>query len=233
VDGPLVAVADGAGAERGQVGSGARFAEQLAPDLLARPQGPQEAPLLLVGAVLEDGRRGHAEADPDAPRVVVGRSGGGQFGVDDGLEGAGGAESAEALGVVHPGESGVEAGAEEVEAGGGGGRGERVPGGVRRGGRRGVGGRVRGQELLGAAAQFGGVDHAAAPSVEGSTATRPVVTPSATRCTAAAAPARGTRSLTRGLIAPRAARSVSCSWQCSTSLGFRVLYRPQWRPRIE
>src|SRR5690606_41758641 len=132
-----------------------------------------------------------------------------------GLERAGGAEAAEPLGEVHPGESGVEAGPQEVEAAGG-------------------GGRVRRQELPGAAAQFGGVGHAAAPfSGEGSTVTRPVVAPSATRWTASAAAASGTRSLTSGLTAPRAASSTSCSWQCWTSFGFLVLYRPQCRPRIE
>ena len=60
VDDPVVAVADRAGGQRRQVGAGARLAEQLAPDLLAGPQRPQEAPALLVGAEREDRRRGHA-----------------------------------------------------------------------------------------------------------------------------------------------------------------------------
>ena len=47
VDDPLVAVADAAGGESGEVGTGARFGEQLAPDLLAGEQRAQVALLLL------------------------------------------------------------------------------------------------------------------------------------------------------------------------------------------
>jgi hypothetical protein len=112
---PVVAVPDRPGAQPRQVGARAGFGEQLAPDLLAGPQRPQEALLLLLGAVAQDGRGGHAEADADAPRVVVGRAGGGQFGVHDALQRAGRAEAAEALGKVHPGQARVEAGPQEVQ----------------------------------------------------------------------------------------------------------------------
>ena len=75
----------------------------------------------------------------------------------------GGAEAAEALGVVHPGEPGVEAGLEEV------GRGPWSRAGAR-----------RATPRCGAA-QFGCVGHAAGSvPVTGTTTTRPVVTPSAT-----------------------------------------------------
>ena len=62
VDDPLVAVALGAGGEPGQVGAAARLAEQLAPRVLAGDGRPQEAALQVVGAVLEDRRRGQAHA---------------------------------------------------------------------------------------------------------------------------------------------------------------------------
>lgn len=91
----------------------AGLAEQLAPHLLADPQRPQEALLLFPGAEAQDGRRGHAEADTDPARVVVGGASGDEFGVHDGLERARRVESAEPRRVVHPGESGVEAGLEE------------------------------------------------------------------------------------------------------------------------
>jgi hypothetical protein len=42
VDDPLVAVAHGAGGETGDVGAGAGLAEQLAPDVLAGEDAPQQ-----------------------------------------------------------------------------------------------------------------------------------------------------------------------------------------------
>ena len=59
VDDPFVAVAHGPGCKAGEIGPGARLAEQLAPDVLAGPQGGEEARSLLGGAECEDGRRGH------------------------------------------------------------------------------------------------------------------------------------------------------------------------------
>ena len=55
-----------AGRQRRQVRTGSGLAEQLAPHLLAGPQRAQQTLLLLVGAVAQDGGRGHAEADADA-----------------------------------------------------------------------------------------------------------------------------------------------------------------------
>ena len=71
VDDPAVTVAHRAGADRGEVGAGTGFAEQLTPDLLAGPQWLEEALLLLVGAEGEDGGCCHAQSDPVASRVVV------------------------------------------------------------------------------------------------------------------------------------------------------------------
>ncbi len=105
---------DGARTERGQVGPGAGLAEELAPDLLADPQRPEEVPLS-ASAEAEDGRRGHAEADADAPRVVVGRRRRPPVRRHR-RPGGRGAPSPPRPSVVHPGESGVEAGLEEVEA---------------------------------------------------------------------------------------------------------------------
>jgi hypothetical protein len=63
VDHPVVAVPDGGGAQRRQVGAGRRLAEQLAPDVVG-PQQAGEVPLpLVVAAVGDDGRPAHAQAD--------------------------------------------------------------------------------------------------------------------------------------------------------------------------
>jgi hypothetical protein len=116
---PVVAVPYGAGAEGGQVGAGTGLAEQLAPDLLPRPQRPQPPRPLLVGAEPQDGRGGHAEADAVALRVVRRRADRGEVGVDLRLQGARRVHSAETDGEVHPGQAGVEAGAQELQALGG------------------------------------------------------------------------------------------------------------------
>ena len=57
---PLVAVAHGPGREPGEVGAGARLAEELAPHLVAAQHRRQVALRLLVGAVGDDRRPGHA-----------------------------------------------------------------------------------------------------------------------------------------------------------------------------
>ena len=70
---PLVAVALGAGGEPGDVGAGARLAEQLAPDLLGREDRPEEAVALLLGAAHDDRGPAHADAHGVAhPRVASG-----------------------------------------------------------------------------------------------------------------------------------------------------------------
>ena len=83
---PLVAVAHGAGAERGQVGARAGLAEELAPDLLGGQQREQVALLLRLDAAVDDRRArpsrcrscstGGARRPPTAPR----RSGSGGSG---------------------------------------------------------------------------------------------------------------------------------------------------------
>jgi hypothetical protein len=87
VDHPLVAVPHGPGSQRGQVAARARLAEQLAPDFLGRPELAQPALFLLVGAVGEDGRGGHAQADTVTLGVVGRGAGRGELGVDDRLQG--------------------------------------------------------------------------------------------------------------------------------------------------
>ena len=99
----------------GQVGAGARLAEELAPDLLAGPQRTQEAPLLLVGAVGQDRRRGHAEPDADALGVVVGCARLREGAVHLELPGRRQTQPAEAVREVHPGQSGVVTGAQELQ----------------------------------------------------------------------------------------------------------------------
>ena len=68
VDHPLVAVAHGPGGEAGEVGAGAGLAEQLAPDLVAAEHRVEEALLLRVGAVGDDRRADHADADHERAR---------------------------------------------------------------------------------------------------------------------------------------------------------------------
>src|SRR4051794_10913512 len=142
VDDPVVAVRlqDGTGGQTREVGTGAGLAEELAPDLFTRPERAQPALLLLGRAEGEDGRRGHAEADPDAAGVVVGRAGPGQLGVDDALQAARRPEPAQTLGVVHPGQPGIEAGPQER-------------------GRRGRGGIVRGDQFADPPPDLPGIGH--------------------------------------------------------------------------
>ena len=84
VDDVDVAAALGARARGGEVGARVRLGEALAPDLLGGEKRLEVARLLLVGAVRDDRRPGHAEAD----HADVGRSlGGGELLVEDRLEG--------------------------------------------------------------------------------------------------------------------------------------------------
>src|SRR5690606_3534475 len=108
VDDPLVTVPDRPRGQGGEVGSGAGLAEQLAPDLLASPQGTQESTPLFVVAEPQDRGSGHPQADGVLPRTVVRRASLGEFGFDDGLQLPGRAHAAEPGGEVHPREPGVE-----------------------------------------------------------------------------------------------------------------------------
>ena len=74
------------GRQAGQVGAGAGLAEQLAPHLLAGPQRPQPALLLLFAAIRKDRGSRHAQADADPGRVVVRGSRRAELGVHRGLE---------------------------------------------------------------------------------------------------------------------------------------------------
>src|SRR4029450_5537541 len=71
VDDPLVAVAHGAGPQPGEIGAGTGLAEQLAPPLAAA-QERREVPLLLrFGAVRDQRRPDHPDADGERARVDV------------------------------------------------------------------------------------------------------------------------------------------------------------------
>ena len=62
-DDPFVAVLDGAGLQRGEVGAGLGLGEALAPDLLGGQDRLQVALLLLIGAVGDDHRAAHRQAE--------------------------------------------------------------------------------------------------------------------------------------------------------------------------
>ena len=100
-DHPFVAVAHGPAGQAGQIRTGAGFAEQLAPGVLAREAPAQEAGLEVVAAVGDHGRPGHRQAE-EVP--AVGRLGPGpvQAGVDVTLESGCQSEPAPTLGEVHP-----------------------------------------------------------------------------------------------------------------------------------
>ncbi len=59
----FVAIQRRTGVERGQIRAGARFGEALAPDLLAGQDFLDETALLLFGAVLENSRSAHRQAE--------------------------------------------------------------------------------------------------------------------------------------------------------------------------
>ncbi len=116
VEHPVVAVADRARGQAGDVGAGARLAEHLAPDVLAREDAAQQRLLHVVGAVGQEDRRAHADADRVDVQVVVG----GlrllaQLVGDDRLHLRVQPEAAEAFGEVDPGEAVVVLGAAERE----------------------------------------------------------------------------------------------------------------------
>src|SRR5581483_2468785 len=111
VDDPLVAVTDGRRRQARHVRARARLAEELAPHLLAGEQRAEPSPLLLLGAVGGDRRRGHAVADAegrDRPARLHDAL------VDGALERRGQPEAAVALREPDEREAGVELRAEEA-----------------------------------------------------------------------------------------------------------------------
>ena len=72
-DDPLVAVEDRPGRQPGEVGAGTGLAEELAPDVVrVRGSAARNSRLLVLGAPLDDGRAGHADADAEhVPGHVV------------------------------------------------------------------------------------------------------------------------------------------------------------------
>ena len=111
VDHPFVAITHGAGAEAGEVGPRTRFAEQLAPALFTREHRPQEAVLLLIGAMGDDGgpRQRHEERGgvlADSARLT-------HTLFHQSVQVGPHAQAAEPFGEVHPGEAMVVAGTTE------------------------------------------------------------------------------------------------------------------------
>ena len=102
-DDPLVAVAHGPGGEPGEVGAGARLAEQLAPGVLAGERPTQQALLDGLVAVGDDRRPGQGETE-EVAGAGVGGAGGVDAPVDLPLRRRREAEAAVALGEVDPGE---------------------------------------------------------------------------------------------------------------------------------
>ena len=151
VDHVVVAVADGARLQAGEVGAGAGLAEALAPALLAAQDAGQVALLLLVGAVEQDGGAGPAQANAaEARRARLG-----QLLVEDELLHHGEAAAAILRGPVRrdPG-----AGAHGVAPA--------LPGGARGSGRAGIEGGAEGGAAAQRVGQFA-VDEAADVVAEG------------------------------------------------------------------
>src|SRR3954463_10089615 len=99
LDAPAVSLADGLGAQRGQVAAASRFAEELAPDVVGAEESADVALFLLFAAVGQDGRSAHTKTDV-AHRA--GHPGAVQLFIDDGLLGIG---SVSAAVLARPGES--------------------------------------------------------------------------------------------------------------------------------
>jgi hypothetical protein len=105
-DPPAVALAHRAGGDRCEVGAGVRLGEELAGDEIAAVQRGEKAATLLLGAVTEDRRRDHPEAD-DEHRVAGHLEGAGQR-LEAARVGARTATAAVLDRAVDPAESGVE-----------------------------------------------------------------------------------------------------------------------------
>ena len=108
---PLVAVAQGTGAEAGEVAPGAGLAEQLAPPLLAGEHRPQEAALHLVGAVRDDRRP--RQRHEEQRRVLRPGPGGADAFLHHPVQVRAGTQTTETDREVHPRQAGVVAGAAE------------------------------------------------------------------------------------------------------------------------
>jgi hypothetical protein len=113
VDQPACGVRARAGGDVCEIGACAGLAEQLAPDLLAGPQRPHPALLLLGRTEPQQGGRGHSETDDIRVRLVVRSTGQGQGVLDTGLQTGVGAQTAESLREVHPRQPRVEPGPQE------------------------------------------------------------------------------------------------------------------------
>ena len=74
VDDPVGAILFGAGAQAGDVGSAGGLGEQLAPDVFARRQRRQIAPLVILGGERHHGRAAHAVTDDEHARELAERA---------------------------------------------------------------------------------------------------------------------------------------------------------------
>ena len=120
VDDPLVAVADCLGGEAGEVAAGAGLTEQLAPLFLAGEHRTEEAILLLVAAVGDDGRAG--ERHEERARIGGLRAGLAATLFHQPVEIGARTEPAELLGKMHPRQTSVVTPPAELEVLGGCGR---------------------------------------------------------------------------------------------------------------
>ena len=107
VDDPLIAVAHCTGRQAREVGAGTGLAEELAPQLLAGEQRPQEPRLELVVGVGRDRRRGKEDAESVALERVGAHAGGSDAFVDAPLQLGRQREPAEPHREPHPGEAEV------------------------------------------------------------------------------------------------------------------------------
>ena len=119
VDHPFVAVGHRPGGQTGEIRARAGLAEELAPQVGAGVHGPQEPPLLLVGAVGGDGGPGQ----PHEEGARFGRRGPGpaEAVLHAAVELGADSEPAEAGRQMHPGQPGIEATAPELLVADGGG----------------------------------------------------------------------------------------------------------------
>ena len=112
---PIPLLSDRAARDTGDIGTIGGFGEQLAPDVLAGEDRPEVPLHHLLGAVLQDRRRGHADADEVDEQVVVRATACTEGLIDDDLAAPANAETAEAGRGMAPGQAGVELGPPEGE----------------------------------------------------------------------------------------------------------------------
>src|SRR5215208_4099741 len=114
-DTPSILDFDRAGTDRREIGAGIRLTEELAAHQFSRPERPDQISLLLVGAGEHQRGDGLPDIDVDRQRIIVRGAGPIESRFDSLLCVGGQSQTAQPFRLLHHGETGIEAGVEELK----------------------------------------------------------------------------------------------------------------------